>query len=58
VAEDRVPILSRIPSDLARGVDLDGHDLANPTAFDDDHGGADTPILTTAFFAPLDISDD
>lgn len=58
VVEDVVPIFSSIPSDFARGVDLDGHDLADTTALDDDYSGADTPIMTTAFFATLDISDD
>lgn len=58
VLQDDAPVLPGVPRDFARGVHLDGHDLADSTALDDDDEGPNPPAVTAALFAALDIGDD
>jgi len=56
--ENVFPIFSRVPSNFAWWVDLDRHDLTDPTTLDQDYTRANTSILPAAIFASLDISSD
>lgn len=58
VVEDGRPIVSCIPSDLCRRVNLHRHNLGDAAALNDDDEGTDTAALAAAFLSSLDISDD
>jgi len=58
VVQDVRPVVPRVPGDFGWGVDLDGHDLADPSALDDDHSGPDSTVVSTPFLASLDIGND
>lgn len=52
------PVVAHVPGDLGRRVDLDGHDLADAAALDDDDDRADAAALATPLLAALDVGDD
>jgi hypothetical protein len=58
VRKDTGPILSCIPSDLRRWINLDGHDLGDAAALDDDDEGTDAPAMSASFLASLDVGSD
>lgn len=55
VLENLGPVIALVPRDLGGWVDLDGHDLADAAALDEDDEGADAAGATAAFFASLDV---
>jgi len=57
VVEYTCPVISAIPGYLAGGVYLNGHDLADAAALDDDDEGANTAVMATPLFAALDVGD-
>ena len=58
MAEDGGPVVAGVPGDLGGGVDLDGHDLADAGALDDDDERADAAVLAAPLLAALDVADD
>lgn len=56
--EDTGPILSCIPSDLRRRVNLDGHDLGDTAALDDDDESTDAPAMSASLLASLNVGND
>ena len=58
MVEHGCPVVARIPGDLCRRVDLDGHHLRDAAALEDDDEGADAAALPAALFAALDVGDD
>jgi len=52
------PIITAIPGNLGRWVDLDRHDLRSPSALDDDHQCSETSGLPASLLASLDIFND
>lgn len=55
VLEHLGPVFALVPRDLGRWVDLDGHDLADATALDEDDEGANATGAAAALLAPLDV---
>lgn len=58
MVQDTSPVVARVPGDFGWRVHLDGHDLADPSALDDDDSRPDPAVLSTPFLAALDIGDD
>lgn len=56
--KDAGPILPCIPSDLRRRVNLDGHDLGDTTALDDDDESTNAPAMSASFLASLYVGND
>lgn len=49
------PIITRIPGDLTRGIDLDGHHLGQTTTLDGDHSGTNTTASPASFVSSLNV---
>jgi hypothetical protein len=49
------PVLSRVPTNFAWGIDFNGHDLADGAALDKDNCRTDPSVTTATLFAPLNI---
>lgn len=56
--KDTGPILPCVPSDLRRWVNLNGHDLGDTAALDDDDESTDAPAMSASFLASLDVGND
>lgn len=52
------PIVPRVPRNLRRRVDLNGHNLGDAATLDDDDKCADAPAIPASFLASLDVSYD
>lgn len=55
VLEDVRPVVARVPGDARGRVDLDGHDLGDFAALDEDDRAADAAALPAAVLAPADV---
>lgn len=55
MSQNLLPVLSRIPRDLTRWVDFDGHDLADTTTLHEDDEGANAAAFSASVLAPLDV---
>lgn len=56
--QDACPVVARVPGDFGWGVDLDGHDLADPSALDDDDSRSDAAVVSTPLLAAPDVIND
>lgn len=56
--DDLGPVVTGVPSDIRRWIYLNGHDLRGRAALKDDDEGANATVVTTAFLAALNVSND
>jgi hypothetical protein len=52
------PIVPRVPRNLRRRVDFNGHNLGDTTTLEDDDECPDAPAIPAPFLASLDVSYD
>jgi hypothetical protein len=58
VSEHLSPVITRIPSDFGRWVDLDRHNLGSGAALNDDDKSTNAAVLPTSVLSALDVGDD
>lgn len=56
--DDLAPVVTGVPSDIGRRIYLNGHDLRSRATLKDDDKGANATVVTAAFLAALNVSND
>ena len=52
------PVITRVPSDFGRWVDLDRHNLGGGAALNNDNKSTDAAVLSAALLSALNVCDD
>jgi hypothetical protein len=58
VRENLSPVITRVPSDFGRRVDLDRHNLGSGAALNDDNKSTNAAVLSASFLSALNVRDD
>lgn len=58
MVKDLFPVITDVPGDGGRWVYLDGHDLVDSTALNENDAAANATISSAAIFAALNVSSD